>query len=103
MRLVQEGDQSIVIKHFQCEDDLFERGNIQLYAKTYASTTRAFHTDSDGDVVAIAPREYTPASAVGATGDRKADMAWDSSYIYTCIANYDGSTAIWRRAAHATW
>jgi len=76
---------------------------VQLYAKTYASTTRAFHTDSDGDVVAIAPREYTPASAVGATGDRKGDMAWDSSYIYTCIANYDGSTAIWRRAAHATW
>ena len=76
---------------------------VQLYAKTYASTTRAFHTDSDGDVVAIAPREYTPASAVGATGDRKGDMAWDSSYIYTCVANYDGSTAIWRRAAHATW
>ena len=74
-----------------------------VYARTYASTTRAFHVDSDGDIVAIAPREYTPASAVGATGDRKGDMAWDSSYIYTCIANYDGSTAIWRRAAHATW
>jgi hypothetical protein len=78
-------------------------GNSQVFSRTFASTTRAFHTDSDGDTVAIAPREYTPASAVGATGDRKGDMAWDSSYIYTCVANYDGSTAIWRRAAHATW
>ena len=87
----------------QIADPVAVSGFSSVFSRTFASTTRSFHTDSDGDTVAIAPREYTPASAVGATGDRKGDMAWDSSYIYTCIANYDGSTAIWRRAAHATW
>ena len=87
----------------QITDPVAVSGFSTVFSRTFASTTRAFHTDSDGDVVAIAPREYTPASAVGATGDRKGDMAWDSDYIYTCTANYDGSTAIWRRAAHSTW
>lgn len=87
----------------QTADPVSVSGFSTVFSRTFASTTRAFHADSDGDIVAIAPREYTPASAVGATGDRKGDMAWDSSYIYTCVANYDGSTAIWRRAAHATW
>lgn len=45
----------------------------------------------------------TIASAVGASGDTAGMVAWDSSYIYVCSANYDGSTAIWRRAAIASW
>ena len=45
----------------------------------------------------------TPASAVGASGDTAGMVAWDASYIYVCAANYDGSTAIWRRAAIASW
>jgi hypothetical protein len=45
----------------------------------------------------------TPASAVGAAGDTAGMVAWDASYIYVCSANYDGSTAIWRRAAIASW
>lgn len=45
----------------------------------------------------------TPASAVGASGDTAGMVAWDASYIYVCSANYDGSTAIWRRAAIASW
>ena len=24
-------------------------------------------------------------------------IAWDSNYIYICTADYDGSTAIWKR------
>ncbi len=45
----------------------------------------------------------TPASAIGAAGDTAGMVAWDASYIYVCSANYDGSTAIWRRAAIASW
>jgi hypothetical protein len=45
----------------------------------------------------------TPATAVGAVGDTAGMVAWDSSYIYVCSANYDGSTAIWKRAAISTW
>jgi hypothetical protein len=45
----------------------------------------------------------TPTSAVGASGDTAGMVAWDASYIYVCAANYDGSTAIWRRAAIASW
>jgi hypothetical protein len=45
----------------------------------------------------------TPATAVGASGDTAGMVAWDSSYIYVCSADYDGSTAIWRRAAIASW
>lgn len=45
----------------------------------------------------------TPASAIGAAGDTAGMVAWDASYIYICSANYDGSTAIWRRAAISSW
>lgn len=41
----------------------------------------------------------TPLTSVGATGDTAGMIAWNSSYIYVCTANYDGSTAIWKRAA----
>lgn len=45
----------------------------------------------------------TPASSVGANGDIAGMVAWDASYIYVCTANYDGSTAVWRRSAISTW
>jgi len=45
----------------------------------------------------------TPATSVGAVGDTQGDIAWDSIYIYVCTANYDGSTAIWKRTAISTW
>lgn len=45
----------------------------------------------------------TPATAVGASGDTAGMVAWDASYIYVCSADYDGSTAIWRRSAVNTW
>jgi hypothetical protein len=45
----------------------------------------------------------TPTTAVGAAGDVAGMVAWDSSYIYVCTADYDGSSSIWTRAAIATW
>jgi len=46
---------------------------------------------------------YTPASAIGAAGDQQGDVAFDSSYIYYCTADYDGATSVWKRVAIATW
>ena len=45
----------------------------------------------------------TPASSIGVTGDTTGMIAWDSSYVYVCTANYDGSTAIWRRSTLSVW
>lgn len=45
----------------------------------------------------------TPATAVGAIGDKAGMVAWNASYIFICTANYDGSTLIWKRASIGTW
>jgi hypothetical protein len=39
----------------------------------------------------------TPTHSYGASGDKAGMIAWDSSYLYVCRGNYDGSTNIWRR------
>ena len=47
----------------------------------------------EDDTLTIATSK-TPSTAVGTSGDVAGMVAWDSSYIYVCTANYDGSTAI---------
>ena len=49
------------------------------------------------------PEFRTPATAIGASGDLKGMSAFDASYVYVCVADYDGATSIWRRTANATW
>lgn len=44
-----------------------------------------------------------PASSIGATGDVAGMISADSSYIYHCIANYDGTNSIWKRIEGSTW
>ena len=44
-----------------------------------------------------------PATSVGANGDVEGDFAADADYFYYCTADYDGSTAIWKRTALSTW
>ena len=36
-------------------------------------------------------------TAVGATGDVAGSISWDATNLYICTANYDGSTAIWKK------
>lgn len=45
----------------------------------------------------------TPATATGASGDKQGMITWDENYMYVCIADYDGSTAIWRRCSANIW
>jgi hypothetical protein len=70
-----------------------------------------FSTRDGGTTVAITeittpqftPEFRTPATAVGANGDVKGMSAFDASYMYACVADYDGATSIWRRTSNATW
>ena len=39
-----------------------------------------------------------PTNRVGRPGDVAGDIAYDAEYVYTAIADYDGTTSIWVRA-----
>ena len=43
-----------------------------------------------------------PASPEGAPGDLAGMIAWDSTYLYVCVADYEGSTTIWQRVVFDT-
>ena len=53
---------------------------------------------SDGTTVVA-----VPATNVGAAGDYAGKKAYNATHFYICTAAYDGSTAIWRRVAIASW
>jgi len=48
-------------------------------------------------------KAYTPVSSLGAVGDTAGMIAYDATYIYICIANYNGATEIWKRLAASTF
>ena len=37
------------------------------------------------------------ATGVGAAGDVAGSIAWDTTNLYVCTADYDGSTAVWKK------
>jgi hypothetical protein len=43
----------------------------------------------------------TPANSKGVRGDKAGTVTVDSSYLYVCVANWDGTTDIWKRVALA--
>lgn len=40
-----------------------------------------------------------PTSSIGAPGDKVGSIASNSSYIFICVANYDGISNIWKRVS----
>lgn len=46
-----------------------------------------------------------PSTSIGALGDLLGDYAFDSSYMYYCTADYDGTTNVWKRVGWSgdTW
>ena len=61
--------------------------------------------DLDGNSLRIRTAK-TPASAVGAAGDKAGMIAWDNSYIYNCTQTYTAASTgskRWKRVATATW
>jgi len=68
-----------------------------------------FSTEDCGTTVTVEPvnrpRKATqvqtapPPSSVGRVGDRAGTIASDANYLYVCTADYNGSTAVWKRVA----
>ena len=48
-------------------------------------------------------RKGVPATSIGSPGDKKGDLASDSTHIYIASADYDGTTSIWARASLSSW
>ena len=68
-----------------------------------------FWTDDGGSTVFVEDKSQNRTSAnlgavrtptpAGAAGDRAGDVVFDADFIYVCIADYDASTVIWKKAA----
>lgn len=49
-------------------------------------------------------QDTVPASPSGALGDSAGMIAFDNTYLYVCVEDFDGTTEIWRRVAFdASW
>jgi hypothetical protein len=71
-----------------------------------SGTTNTATLFVNDDNITIARRwndDSTRASSVGKSGDTAGMIAWEDDAVYVCIANFDGSTQIWRRAALSTF
>lgn len=59
---------------------------------------------TSGNLVAsLTQVKSAPTTTVGAAGDKKGMIAFDSNYIYICTADYTGSANVWKRVAISTW
>jgi hypothetical protein len=49
-------------------------------------------------------KKSIPSSTIGQPGDKKGDIASDTSHIYIANADYNGNTSIWvRSTVDASW
>jgi hypothetical protein len=49
-------------------------------------------------------QDTPPATPTGTIGDSAGMIAYDNTYFYVCIADFDDTTEIWRRVAFdPTW
>jgi hypothetical protein len=47
-------------------------------------------------------QDTVPTSPTGSTGDSAGMIAFDNTYLYVCVADFDDTTEIWRRVAFDT-
>lgn len=47
-------------------------------------------------------QDTPPTTPSGSSGDTAGMIAFDNTYFYVCVANYDDTTEIWRRIAFDT-
>lgn len=47
-------------------------------------------------------QDAPPSSSSGAAGDTAGMIAYDTTYLYVCIADFDTSSEIWKRVAFDT-
>ena len=90
----------------QAVDDNAYSANFSIALKGKGNTgnnglTTVWTFGSDGRTTF--PDATVPAHSYGAAGDKAGMIAFDSTYIYYCTANYvNTSTNIWKRTAHGT-
>jgi hypothetical protein len=49
-------------------------------------------------------QDTPPSSPTGTIGDAAGMIAFDNTYLYVCVADFDDTTEIWRRVAFdGTW
>lgn len=77
---------------------------VDVYANLRFQTLGQGLVFHDQTVQTTAVQIKTPAASVGATGDLEGMIAYDDDYIYVCVADYDGTTPIWKRTSTgSTW
>ena len=47
-------------------------------------------------------QDTPPTTPAGTTGDAAGMLAFDNTYLYVCVANYDTSSEIWKRVAFSS-
>ena len=82
----------------QTDDNVSENGIFRWdEANGYAVIT------SNNAFKEVVMRHSPPPANTGTAGDKAGMISWDTNYIYVCVGTHDGSTAIWKRVALATW
>lgn len=86
-------------------------GNVTVLGSLGLDTPSVLHytfiTKDCGTTIEVVPvnrpRKATqltnevPTTSIGVQGDRTGAVAFDSTYLYLCVADYDGTTNIWKR------
>ena len=84
---------------FKTDDDNPSENGIFLWDNTNKYPV----VSKDGGFVEVVMKQAVPSANTGSSGDTDGMITWDNNYIYICTADYDGTTAIWKRVALATW
>lgn len=72
-------------------------GTVQAIAN---NTSLTLTTNGAANVSAAAYHRQLP---VGSPGDKKGTTSTDGTYMYICTADYDGTTAIWKRISPSSY
>ena len=81
---------------------VYDKANSTFGGTSLAAISYSQYINADRLILSTNP----PAHSYGATGDKTGMIAFDTSYIYYCVANFvNNTTDIWKRTAHSagTW
>jgi len=81
---------------------VYDKANSTFGGTSLVAISYSQYINADRLILSTNP----PAHSYGATGDKTGMIAFDTSYIYYCVANYvNNTTDIWKRTAHSagTW
>jgi len=81
---------------------VYDKANSTFGGTSLASISYSQYINADRLILST----NSPAHSYGAAGDKTGMIAFDTSYIYYCVANFvNNTTDIWKRTAHSagTW